>query len=566
VEPLAAVNAQGRLLLARWLQGEAMRMQGELNQAAALLQAGLRQAEAYGLPLIAQRCLTSLGLLAETLGDNAQAESYFKQAVVAIEQARAPLPAEEFRTAFISDKLVPYRELLRLCLADGTPQRVAEALQYVERSRSRALLDLVSGALPAMPNATDPFEAQLAQRIETLREELNWFYSQINRPDGDAAARGSAAMTALYEQVHEREATLLDLTRQLQQRLGVPPLWMETFDPATLQAELGPDTVLIEYFSLDGDWLAFVVTQSGIEVVRLSATEAEVDSIIRQFHFQLGALRYGQHRLRDHLSVLAERARHHLAALYTALLAPLSSRLTAQRLIIVPHRSLHYVPFHALWAESGFVFEQREVVYVPSATILRHCLRAPRRPVKKAALFGVSDELAPHVRTEVNLIAPLFPEAVSRLDAEATRAAVLAEAPQAQVVHIASHGRFRPDNPLFSALQLTDGWLTVREAYQLKLECELVTLSACETGLSALAPGDELLGLARGFFATGAPALVVSLWAVDDEATAQLMRHFYQGLLGGSGAAAALRAAQLSLMQTHPHPYFWAPFILLGRW
>jgi len=152
------------------------------------------------------------------------------------------------------------------------------------------------------------------------------------------------------------------------------------------------------------------------------------------------------------------------------------------------------------------------------------------------------------------------------LDDQATLVALRARAASADVLHLACHGQFRPDNPLFSSLQLADGWLTVRDAYSLELNCGLVTLSACETGASAVAPGDELIGLARGFFSAGAPSLLVSLWTVDDESTAALMTSFYTRLRAGDRPAAALRHAQRELLSDHPHPFFWSPFVLIGRW
>ncbi len=140
-------------------------------------------------------------------------------------------------------------------------------------------------------------------------------------------------------------------------------------------------------------------------------------------------------------------------------------------------------------------------------------------------------------------------------------------APGADVMHLACHGQFRPDNPLFSSVRLADDWLTVRDAYGLDLDRNtLVVLSACETGISSVAPGDELIGLARGFFSAGAASLLVSLWTVDDESTAKLMTCFYQHLQGGDRPAAALRQAQIELKREYPHPYYWSPFVLLGRW
>jgi CHAT domain-containing protein len=181
-------------------------------------------------------------------------------------------------------------------------------------------------------------------------------------------------------------------------------------------------------------------------------------------------------------------------------------------------------------------------------------------------LFGVADEQTPRVRDEIEILAPLFAEATALLDGGATIRALRREAPLADVIHLACHGQFRPDNPLFSSLKLGDGWLTVREAYDLNLHCALVTLSACETGVSAVAPGDELIGLARGFFAAGSPSLLLSLWTVDDDTTAELMAAFYKNLMKTGSPSTALRHAQLSLLKTRPHPFFWAPFVLLGRW
>ena len=194
------------------------------------------------------------------------------------------------------------------------------------------------------------------------------------------------------------------------------------------------------------------------------------------------------------------------------------------------------------------------------------CLARPQRSLQRAVLFGVPDEHAPRVRDEVEALASLFPETIVQQDEQATRAALHMHAPQADVLHLACHGQFRPDNPLFSALQLGDGWLTVRDAYDLDLNCELVTLSACETSVNAVASGDELIGLARGFFSAGAPTLLVSLLTVDDDSTAALMHDFYTRLKAGERPAAALRSAQIAQLEHYRHPFFWSPFVLLGRW
>lgn len=564
--PFEAVGAWGRLLLTRWLRGEAVRAQGRFPEAQALLQAALREAEQQSLPQIAQLCWTSLGVLAAQSGDLKAAEAALQRAVTLIETLRAPLPAEEFRTAFIADKLIPYVELVRLCLADGRAERVEEALGYVERARSRTLVETLRGALSALPKPQDSFEAELLERLEALREELNWLYSRINHPDGGSASRGVATRASLYAAVRERESAMLEMTRQLRLRSQRKFISSEPLDIAQLKHSLGDHTALVEYFGLDDELLAFVVTGGGVEAIRHLGRASEVRALLEQFQFQLGALRHGAERLRLHLSQLARRAQRPLSALYDRLLRPLEGRLGARRLLIAPHRELHYIPFHALHDGAAYVIERREVCYAPSADVLHHCLARQRRALQQAVLLGVADAQAPRVHDEVVALAPLFPRAVTLLGEQATRTALQAQSPSADVLHLACHGRFRSDNPLFSSLRLADGWLTVRDVYRLALNCELVTLSACETGMSAVAPGDELIGLARGFLSAGAPSLVVSLWNVDDAATADLMADFYDRLLAGDCPAAALRYAQLQRLRQQPHPFFWSPFILLGRW
>ena len=565
VEPgLARSGSWRKLLLARWLWGEAERAQGHRAAAKTILEQTLEQAKLNEQPQVAERCHTSLGLLAATMGDAETAEQSFKNALRLTEELRAPLPGEEFRTAFFSDKLVPYHELLRLCLA-GKTSRIPEAFGYVERARARALVDTLGGNLRLPTEPRDAFEANLLQQLEDLRQELNYLYNQINRP-APQARLGHAEMQTLQDALGERERKTSEIMRQLQHRGGKIFTEVEALDIPALQRDLGPNMVLVEYAAIDDELLAFVVTNESIEVKRDLGSERAIAAELGQLRFQIEALRHGSERIRRHLPDLTRRAQRHLQSLYDLLLRPLAAEIRGRRLVIVPHRALHYLPFQALHDGNAYLIEGCEVSYAPSALVLQQCLRREKRNPRKGLLLGVADEQTPHVRDEIAALTPLFPEAVALLDDAATVASLRREAPFADVIHLACHGQFRPDNPLFSSLHLSDGWLTVRDTYDLNLNCALVTLSACETGVSAVAPGDELIGLARGFFAAGSPSLLLSLWTVDDDATAQLMTEFYKNLRETGSAATALREAQLRIMETKPHPFFWSPFVLVGRW
>jgi CHAT domain-containing protein len=563
--PLAAAGAWRGQLLSRWLRADAARAAGQEEEARALLKSTILDAGQQSQPDIARRCYTSLGLLEMAAGRMQAAEVPFGRAITLIEDLRAPLPAEEFRTAFFKDKLIPYNELVRICLMDESRNRADEAFSLTERARSRALMDALYGTLKQRVEPQDAFEGQLLARLEELREELNWFYSRINRTPGGDSTHGKPDLPALQESARQRESETLEIMRQLQQRNRSIFIQAQPLDLAELRRSLSTGTAFIEYTCLGGELLAFVVTDEGVEVVRNLCDVEETDALLGQFRFQLDALRYGAPGMRKHLTALTSRLQHHLRALYEHLLRPLEASVGGRHLIIAPHGNLYYLPFHALHDGTSYVIERREVSYAPSASVLLHCQARPQRAFERALLLGVSDEQTPRVREEIETLAPLFPQQVTLLDRAATVAAFKELSPGADILHLACHGQFRPDNPLFSSLRLGDGWLTVRDTYDLDLRCGLAALSACETGVNEVAPGDELIGLARGFFSSGAPTLLLSLWTVDDETTALLMASFYRRLLAGGTCAAALRGAQLELLAEHPHPFFWSPFMIVGR-
>ena len=457
--------------------------------------------------------------------------------------------------------------MTRLCLVNGD-ERAVEALGFVERARSRALADALAGRITLSTEARDDFETHLQGQIEKLREELNYLYNQMHR-----FVRGAVqileANSELERKLLERERKLLELTRQLQHRGARAERTRQEedhFSIAQLQSALGRERALVEYTTIDDQLIAFVVTDQGVEVVRELGSESEVVAEIERCRFQIDTLRYGSTQVRNHLPALAERTRRHLRSLYDRLLRAIEPRIGERQLVIVPHRALHYLPFQALHDGDSYLIERREVSFAPSAVVLQQCLNRPKYDFQKALLLGVADEQIPGVHEEVRALDQIFPHVSSFLDEAATGEVLREKSTGVDVLHLACHAQFRSDNPLFSSLRLGDGWFTARDAYAIKLNCGLVTLSACETGMNAVAPGEELMGLARGFLSAGTPTVMMSLWTIDDEATTELMATFYEELAGTKSPATAVRAAQIKLLKQRPHPFFWSPFVVVGRW
>ena len=256
-------------------------------------------------------------------------------------------------------------------------------------------------------------------------------------------------------------------------------------------------------------------------------------------------------------------------AISDLILAPLMEHLRgADHLIIVPHGPLHSVPFAALREGERFLIERFAISHVPSASVTVHLRSARRRqPRGGRAVVGVSDSLAPLINAEARTIASAL--GAAHLEGEdATVAGATRALADADIAHLACHGRFVASNPMASGLRLADRWLTVRDVYRMRLAASLITLSGCETGAHAIESGDEMVGLIRAFLAAGASALCVSLWTVHDAATTELMQRFYERVLSNDSSrpsvADAMRSAQLETMGDHPHPAHWAPFVLVG--
>jgi CHAT domain-containing protein len=291
-----------------------------------------------------------------------------------------------------------------------------------------------------------------------------------------------------------------------------------------------------------------------------------VREAVRALRFQIDTLRHGSAAVHAHLPVLMARAGARLQRLHALVWAPLAPQLQAcARVLVVPHGPLGLLPFAALDDGSGPLGARHQLAVAPSARTALRGLRQPPVPVRQVLALGESSSL-PHAAHEALFVASLFPQGRAFVGAQATRANLQAHAGHADVLHLACHAQFRSDNPRFSALHLHDGPLAVDEAEGLGLRPCTVVLSACETGLSEAGVGDESMGLVRGFLVAGAARVVASLWPVHDAVTEAFMSRWYGALAAGHSPAAALQLAQRATRQDHPHPYFWAGFVLHGGW
>lgn len=514
-------------------------------------------------PHLSLQLLHARGQAARAEGDIAGARRFFEAAVAALETQRAALPVEDFRAAFLADKTTIYADLVLALLAAPTPtaeptpvaDTVADVFAVVERARSRALLERLLVAVESTALAPDSPEAV---RSVAVREQLTWLYNQLLREGG----ANRAADQAITAEIRAHEATLQRIEWQL-----AP--WLAEAEPATLaalQQALPTTEQAIVYYCAGDEWLAFVVAHNAVHLVRRLCTNRQVESALADLRFQMGRVEIGGGHGARHAERLLRGVRGVLRRLYDLLIAPLKACLHAPQLLIVPYGALHLAPVHALWDGAHYLLEGYEIHYAPSASVevLRRQRSQTATPTSLAA-FALREPSIPQAEVEVRAAAQHFASAQLFVDDAAQLEQVRAAAASSDVLHFATHGFFRPDNPFFSALKLADGWIDVRAIYRLPLRARLVVLSACESGAVRVQGADEAVGLVRGFLGAGAQALVVSLWNVHDASAAQLMTDFYTGLMQHQMApSAALRSAQHRAIHAARHPYFWAPYVAIG--
>ncbi len=537
------------------LEGELHRKTGKFDKAVKKLSNAKTSAKKYQQENALQFALNSLGKISVSLSKNAEAKSLFKDAIRKIEGLRSTLAAEEVSMAFFASKLEPYENLAQLLLNEN---KLSEAFSVTESGRSRSLLDAAS----KRTERSSPVSKKLTAEIKELRAELNFYYKRFDSADASEAQR-------LTTEINRLESKLSDTLRKIT-NLGLPKSpsrqnKTNSFNLGSLQKQLDIRTTLIEFVEFKGSISAFVVTKTTIRYIRDLTTSNALNAALENLHFQFDSLRYGSMQLTKYLDDLKARAVRCLADLYDQLLQPLREFFVGNRLIVVPVGSLNYVPFQALHDGNKYVIEGFEITNSPSAHVWQILQKRRTKKVRNSLLIGYADERIPLVENEIREIQPIVPNPAAFVGEKATFSAFVENAPRFDLIHLACHGRFRSENPMFSSLHLADGWITVRDICAQKLKANLITLSACETGLSKIMAGEEILGLARGFLTAGADSLIVSLWSVNDAATGHLMLRFYDNLQRGLSIAASLRKAQLDFVKRGEHPFYWSPFILMGK-
>ena len=591
--------------------GTFLRDQGETTKALDYLNEARAISTAIGDPSSQASALYELARLELDRGNAVDASKLIEEATSTIESVRINLKSQQLRTSFLASVRKYYEfqieVLMRLHQQRPNEGFNARALQISEKSRARSLLELLREARAEIRQGVDPSVIEREQSLRRLIAEkaeeqtrlLSGKYSEEKARD---LAQQLEALTTEYDQVQSR-------IRQTSPRYAAliepSPVGVETIQKQLLDE----NTLLLEYALGEQKSFVWAVTPESVKSFELPGRAAIEQEAKR--YYQLLADRNANPGYDE---VAAKLAR--------LLLAPVAGELKQRRLVIVAEGVLQYLPFATLPSPEGSrpLIVDHEIVTLPSASVLA-VLREDfgnRKPASRSVavladpVFSANDarlnQQAAHTegsslwndaqrsasesgldglvrlrfsRLEADQIARVANDnrSFKALDFSANRAVAMdARLGDYRIVHFATHGLINNQHPDLSGIVLSlvdeqgrsqNGFLRLYDIYNLKLNADLVVLSACQTALGKEIKGEGLVGLTRGFMYAGAPRVVASLWRIDDRATAEIMKRFYTAMLkDGLRPSAALRAAQISMLNDKrwQSPQFWAAFTLQGEW
>jgi len=561
-------------------------------------------------------------------GNLSQSRKDIEEALSLVETVRARSVSQQLRASYLASREQTYDFyidlLMQLHAKDPAARHDAEALQASERGRARSLLELLN---EAHVNIQQGVDADLLKHEREIRQTIN---AKAQRQIQLTAQNGNRQE---IETFGKEIRALEDEYQQVQVAIRkASPAYAELTQPQPLNAKqiqqlLEPNTVLLEYSLGDERSYLWAVTPDSLKTFALPKGE-EIKKVAQQVYESLTArsvvksLETPEQR-QTRIAQADAQFQKWSAELARMILAPAVAEFGTRRLVVIADGALQYVPFAALPIPGSTrpLILDHELVSLPSASSLavhRQAL-ANRKPAPKGIaviadpVFSASDSRfksrpeitstvddtriiehtgsgsgtplrirrLPFTRQEADRILAVAPVGgnLRAVDFRANRSiATSGELSNYRYVHFATHGYIDTSRAGLSAIVLSlvdekgkpqDGFLRTHDIYNLKLPAELVVLSACETGLGKDVKGEGIEGLTRGFMYAGARRVIVSLWNVNDKATAGLMQHLYVGMLKNKKTpAAALRAAQIQMLRTKQweSPYYWAAFVMQGEW
>jgi CHAT domain-containing protein/Flp pilus assembly protein TadD len=496
------------------------------------------------------KSLFGIGKLYWRQGNYQQAKSYCESAIEEIENIRESTSQDDLRTSFLGTVFDFYYMIIEICLQLDD---FKAAYKYLERLKSRSLAEMLANRDLLPKNAT----RDERQEYKQLRSKIRSYSNLLNK------VKNPVRIQALTEELKQLEKEYEQMVARLKEKdSSFDPDHRTTVSYSDIKGLIADDeTAIIEFFPMDDRVVAFVIKNdqdiddssviiAGYNRFKLNGIISELLKLYKNYQESSGSKKSQAKKLwEDYL----ERT---LKKLYDKIFLKIQPRLNGiKKIVLIPYSQLHFLPLHAMFYENNgckrYIIDDYIVSYAPSAQILKLCQQRSRKNNGKIILAHANPQFKnhrlAHSQKEINAINDLFEE--SEIINSATRSDIIQSGKTANILHYTGHAHRR------ALILHNEEDLATKEEYWLEdifeslylPEADLVTLSACETGMILPKGVDEHFGLSSGLMNAGALTVIASLWTVSDASTSLLMRKMYELIKQGMGKAEALREAQLWL-------------------
>lgn len=494
-----------------------------------------------------------IGKAYENLNQESLAILNYKNATGIIEKLRSTIVIDEFRDSYFSDKVIVYDRLIHILQKNG---KAEEAWAFSEQARARSFLDLIEGQKIGKSQLAD---STLIKREQKIRSEISLLLKNIQyKSFSDDSTR--AINSVFDKKLKEKEAEYNVLIDQLELSKSkyLQLITARTLDLRQVQDKINENNVIVEYWCGRQELTINVITSDSFITRTVDIGEIELKNKVTLFQRSI--------------NVSKELTKVHLNTLYTLLWKPIEQDiLPDQKVCIVPHQFLNYVPFAALY-QDNYLIEKQFIHYSVSAALYKDDYLEESEDLflgiaLKQSNVGSFGPLS-GTEQEVKSIQRYFSKSTLVMDEKTSESIVKTSMPDATIIHFATHGFFDEEQPLNSYLLLNsdaqnDGKLTVYEIFNSSIESKLTTLSACETAIGELSKGDDVVSLNRAFLYAGSSNVISSLWNINDKTTPKLMNDLYYYYNQKHSFEEALCLAQRDFIKnTNSDPKLWSAFVL----
>jgi CHAT domain-containing protein/Tfp pilus assembly protein PilF len=502
---------------------------------------------------------------AETLegeGDLANAYSALRTALDSLSRMPGQRHADDLKIPILERPSVIHESLVSL--AGELPPAVApdsQVFSVMESAKSREIAELVAFRAQSLPAPAET-RSSLVEQVRKLREELNWYYRQINVQEM-RDAEGSTSAVELRERATAREKEFAGALQNWSHN-DAEFLSLQSGESAPFEdicASVPKDASFIHYYLARGSFYAAVLDSEGVELFALSG-QSRIQEMLHDLRRQHARYVNESARTADEDQKTLKTVRETLYALHAELFAPLRKRITNRHVIVSPHHVLHSVPFDALFDGKKYLIDSHCFSYTLTGSLFSWLEQRDRVFDRGTLIVSLDEENQSAAGAPADI--PLYPPC-DRLSREnASLESLQQSGADRRFILWHTSAEFRHDNPLFSTLQLGKQQIRLLDLYQLRLPAEIVYLTGCEPGIETSGEGRATIAMLRGFFYAGAETVLIGLWPGSTVSSTHWSRLFVERLRAGVGRASSLRSAIMEVRQRHRIPFDWAAPMLWG--